>query len=910
MCIPDSSNNSPDQEIEIPNFELLGRIGGGAYGEVYLGRSVTGMYRAVKVVRREDFEYERTFEREFEGIQHYEQVSQDHPGLVDVLHVGRNEEKGFYYYVMELADDISGEKEEFDPDTYKAKTLSHDLRSGNPRSIRETVELGISLAGALGHLHLAGLTHRDVKPSNIIFVKGVPKLADVGLVALSGQRTYVGTEGYVPPEGPGTSAADLYSLAMVLYEVHTCKDRLDFPELPTNLEIPPTVNRDEWRALNGVICRAGSPDPRKRYESAHAFALALRQVLDVNLPGGKKAGREPKREKKGFSFAKFVGVSFLLVLLGGAGAAYFLWKDSLNFQEEYQKLIAKVSPEEDPENKVGPDISITPVDVDVTPINQPEPEPEPAPEPEPMPEPAPDPEPEPEPEPAPEPEPEPSPPDNGPIVPVVVTGQVEIMSEPGGATVWIDGEEKGRTKTAPIELPPGPVEFVLKHPEYRDTVHRATVKDGYQLFNVKLLPNIGPIPGNPWINSVGLTFQEAPDGPFQTVEPVSMQTFNLFLEETQKEIPVSGFQNLALVRDDSGAWAFCDWMTRRDRARGFLGHDEYHRPIRPVEATVKDAFFTRIGNDVGTLLVNSEPDGAEIILNDEVRGLTPATIENVRYGPLTVRFQAPGYKIAVVEKTLDGPEAVAVVAEMKRDESVIYGEEWTNTQGMKLVPFGNLMVAEFETRVQDYRQFLSATGATASPGISISGASNHPVTGLTRSEAEAYCLWLTALEQGLNRIRSWQYYRLPTDLEWSSFVGEENPTGATPNERSRNGGPAYLWGENWPPSPMSGNLADLAAQPEFGQYVISNYNDGFTTAAPVGSFPPAPNGLHDLCGNAWEWVSDSFDSATPGLGVVRGGGWDSHEQSVLRKSYRNAVPVDSRQSHFGFRYVLDDTGAR
>ena len=66
------------------------------------------MYRAVKVVRREDFEFERTFEREFEGIQKYEKVSQDHSCLVDVLHVGRNNGENFYYYVMELADDEGG----------------------------------------------------------------------------------------------------------------------------------------------------------------------------------------------------------------------------------------------------------------------------------------------------------------------------------------------------------------------------------------------------------------------------------------------------------------------------------------------------------------------------------------------------------------------------------------------------------------------------------------------------------------------------------------------------------------------------------------------------------------------------------------------------------------------------------
>ena len=229
---------------------------------------------------------------------------------------------------------------------------------------------------------------------------------------------------------------------------------------------------------------------------------------------------------------------------------------------------------------------------------------------------------------------------------------------------------------------------------------------------------------------------------------------------------------------------------------------------------------------------------------------------------------------------------------------------------MKLVPVKNLMVAEFEARVSDYREYLTETRSKASPGIAISGALNHPVTGLTADEAEDFCLWLTNRERNLNRIRSWQFYRLPTDLEWSLLVGESDPVGETPNERGQNGGEGYLWGDNWPPSPGSGNLADLAAEPEFGQYVIRNYTDGFTTAAPVGSFPPSTNGLYDLCGNAWEWVSDAFDKENPNLGVVRGGGWDSHEKSVLRKSYRNAVPINSRQSHFGFRYVLDDTGAR
>ncbi|MCB1077703.1 MAG: serine/threonine protein kinase, partial [Verrucomicrobiae bacterium] len=297
---------------DIPEFKILGRIGGGSYGEVFLARSVTGNFRAVKVVRREDFERERTFEREFEGIQHYEKVSQDHPGLVDVLHAGRNDKEGYYYYVMELADDVETGSD-IDIDHYTPRTLASDLKHHRLRSVRECVEVGSLMADALGHLHAAGLTHRDVKPSNVIFVKGVAKLADVGLVASSGQRTFVGTEGYVPPEGPGTALADLYSLAMVLYEMGTGKDRLEFPELPTNMELPPTVNRDEWRALNAVICRAGAPDPRRRFENGAALSAALRRIVEP------ESGSKPSWHR---GLAVAVGV-VTAAILGAAGFSAF-----------------------------------------------------------------------------------------------------------------------------------------------------------------------------------------------------------------------------------------------------------------------------------------------------------------------------------------------------------------------------------------------------------------------------------------------------------------------------------------------------------------------------------------------------------------------------------------------------------
>src|SRR6185503_8190783 len=89
---------------QIPDHKLLRCIGRGAYGEVWLGRSVTGTYRAIKVIWRKSFETSRPFEREFAGIQKFEPISRSHAGLVNILHVGRNDDAGYFYYVMELAD--------------------------------------------------------------------------------------------------------------------------------------------------------------------------------------------------------------------------------------------------------------------------------------------------------------------------------------------------------------------------------------------------------------------------------------------------------------------------------------------------------------------------------------------------------------------------------------------------------------------------------------------------------------------------------------------------------------------------------------------------------------------------------------------------------------------------------------
>src|SRR5687767_13066952 len=95
-----------NQCVLVPDHELLQRIGRGSYGEVWLARNVMGQGRAVKIIRRDAFDSSRPFEREFAAIRRYEPVSRQADGLVNVLHVGRNDGEGVFYYVMELADAV------------------------------------------------------------------------------------------------------------------------------------------------------------------------------------------------------------------------------------------------------------------------------------------------------------------------------------------------------------------------------------------------------------------------------------------------------------------------------------------------------------------------------------------------------------------------------------------------------------------------------------------------------------------------------------------------------------------------------------------------------------------------------------------------------------------------------------
>ncbi|MGH7980461.1 MAG: CHASE2 domain-containing protein, partial [Limisphaerales bacterium] len=252
-----------------PGFELFQPpFGKGAYGNVWLAKTALGQWRALKVIYLKNFDGDAApYEREFNGVSRYKPVSDQHPGLLRVDFVSQKSD-GYFYYAMELGDSLTTDWQR-EPKTYKPRDLGGERARSPGRRLPQAdcIRVGIALADALEFLHNTGLTHRDIKPGNVIFVNGEPKLADLGLIAEirpeNENKTFVGTPGYMPPppEPPGTPLADIYGLGILLYVISTGNNAAHFPEIATSL-----VNTQEpapYLALNAIILKACQPEPSK-----------------------------------------------------------------------------------------------------------------------------------------------------------------------------------------------------------------------------------------------------------------------------------------------------------------------------------------------------------------------------------------------------------------------------------------------------------------------------------------------------------------------------------------------------------------------------------------------------------------------------------------------------------------------
>lgn len=830
----------------IPDHEVLRKIGGGSYGEVWLARGVTGALRAVKVVWREDFEEERGFEREFEGILKFEPISRDHPALVNILHVGRSPDSvSFYYYVMELGDDVRSGRD-INPIEYEPRTLraDHQQGAGVQWDTHDCLDVGLRLAEALGHLHEHGLAHRDVKPSNVIFVNGRAKLADIGLVAARDQRTFVGTEGFVPPEGPGSAQADVYSLGKVLYEIATGMDRMNFPELPE--EMPSGRERKRWLELNRVICDVCEPRVSKRkISSAPQLAEALRRI---------QRGKRHRRS----SLSVWLTTLMLTGFSGWAGWELVReteWaKEITNSWQEPKPLIGQLRVFSTPEGAdvydangliihttptptmtatVGDEVVFTlrkrgymPMEVrgkmNISALNE----------------------------------------------PMVLSAELKVFSPPLPGEAWVDH----------LGNPYQPVE---NHHISSGFVTRAN----WDLFMESSGASAEPA------ETLAFSQNGLPVDIVVTTQPAATAFANWMRNNGVDAGFLTDIHEVRAMREET----FEDPALSEQARSGGL------RPFRVMVRPIEYGSLHIATNPPGAeVYVNGHMRGATDV---------PLTVSKVKPGPVDLLLVLEGYKPLAKKIMLEEGQLHAEDLTLEKNQGVVFGRAWENGIKMRFVPLGqDLMVSIWETRVADYALFVNDSGSESPRPAFFEQAQDHPVVNVSRDNAQAFCEWLTLSERKGERIAMSHEYRLPTDLEWSRMVGLEREEGTTPGARDFRKPLIHEWGFRWPPPDAFANLADAAAARAPGVSpgrTITGYNDGFTHTAPVGSFDANSLGIHDLSGNVQEWVGDDYTNrGTRVLGVLRGGGWNSYQVENLYTGSRNAVPPDYKDSMYGFRVVL------
>ncbi len=869
----------PRIEPDIPDHEVLRKIGGGAYGEVWMARGITGAYRAVKVVWREDFDDERTFEREFEGILKFEPISRDHPGLVNILHVGRCKEGDlFYYYVMELGDDVQSGRT-INPVEYEARTLRSDIKAagGEALPVGPCITDGIRLAEALEHLHDLGLAHRDVKPANIIFVGGKAKLADIGLVADRGQMTFVGTEGFVPPEGPGSAQADVYSLGKVLYEIATGKDRLQFPEVPD--ELHPDTETKQWQGLNQVICDICEPKVSKRtITSASQLAVALRR-LDA---GKKLRAGIPKRN---------LNIALWILLIGFTGYAGYLASPYFRGVKPNVIVTVPVGSGESIDPAGGTSGVVTTVD---------------------------------------------DPPENKFCI-------VNFDVEPQDAEVYsLEGALLGDVASFLLgrELEVGVVlNIILRSPGYQDLTVRYEVPEtdyDFPLYNLKL--DQPPIIGKAWWDSLETRYEPVKyhhQSSWLTLSQWELYTeANLAVvapeqEVIEHQVKANKKVKLTLISLET-ATKMAKWLTDTAVADGRLTMDQEIVPV--LDLAFKSAQHTKEMKrrrvfpvklkaqkiPFASMVLESEPKGAKVLLDGEMLGLTDNEFKRIRPGKKMLEVTKAGYKPYKVEIDLKKGEMwQPPLVKLEKNDSLIFGRTWTNKLSMKFVPVNELlMVSAWESRVKDYAKFIKAQGEEM-PVPKVNNKPEEPVVHVSYEDAVKFAKWLTVRDQEKGLIGTEHSYRLPTDAEWSLIVGlAENPEVAIPALALQNLD-VYPWVGSWRPigeysiEPLVtkadpiGNFSDeiRAKFNKLKRHFYKGYFDGNGGTSKVGIYKPNKLGVYDLAGNVSEWVSDTVNDGRSS--VVRGSNFKSYANKDLRSSHRGYQRIGAKQDSIGFRLVLD-----
>ncbi len=310
-------------------YEVVGRIGAGGMGEVYQARdSRLNRIVAIKILpaRLADSPESRDrFEREARMI-----ASLNHPHICTLHDVGHHGEMD--YLVLEF---LEGE------------TLAARLIKG-PLPLEQTLQYGIQIADALDKAHRRGMTHRDLKPGNIMLTKSGAKLLDFGLAKLkqgasplgaplsrlatatnsiTAQGAILGTLQYMAPEqleGRDTDArTDIFALGAVIYEMATGRKAFEGQSqasiIAKILETdPPPMSALQPMtplALDRLVRTCLAKDPDHRLQSAQDVKLELEWIRDAAAGPSDLAGAPPRaRWRRVLPWALFGATALVLAL--------------------------------------------------------------------------------------------------------------------------------------------------------------------------------------------------------------------------------------------------------------------------------------------------------------------------------------------------------------------------------------------------------------------------------------------------------------------------------------------------------------------------------------------------------------------------------------------------------------------
>jgi len=260
-------------------FRVEDIIGRGGMAIVYRAFDLkTHQTVALKVLREEyeeDPEYKERFKREMEVNKKL-----NHPNVVNSIDSGFV--SGVSYIALEYVD---------------GQTLKDLIVENGKMEQEEAVHCALSILAALAHAHQRGIVHRDVKSQNIMITRsGQVKISDFGIAGMADTKTLtsdgnvMGSVHYFSPEQAkgmrATSASDLYSVGIILYEMLTghvpfegetavsvaMKHLMETPR-------PITQEASVCRAVELIVARALQKEAKDRYQSADAMIRDLRRAL-------------------------------------------------------------------------------------------------------------------------------------------------------------------------------------------------------------------------------------------------------------------------------------------------------------------------------------------------------------------------------------------------------------------------------------------------------------------------------------------------------------------------------------------------------------------------------------------------------------------------------------------------------